>query len=148
MIIDQYIDHPQSDVRVTIEGHSFEARWESALAPKTCAAFQALLPYRQKIIHVRWSGEACWVPLGSFDLKVGLENPISRPNPGQLLFYPGGISETEILLAYGVVRFSSNAGELAGNPLLTITTDLDKLAQLGVDVLWNGSREILFESLR
>jgi len=34
----------------------FTARFESAAAPKTCAAFRALLPYRQRIIHVRWSG--------------------------------------------------------------------------------------------
>lgn len=33
-------------------------------APNTCAAFTALLPYRQRLIHARWSGEACWIPLG------------------------------------------------------------------------------------
>ena len=40
-----------------------------------------LLPYRQKLIHVRWSGEAVWVPLGGFELGVGfvLHPPVLRP---------------------------------------------------------------------
>ena len=37
----------------------FVARFEDADAPKTCAKFRQLLPYRERIIHVRWSGEAC-----------------------------------------------------------------------------------------
>ena len=43
----------------------FAARLEESAAPLTCAAFTRLLPYKQKIIHARWSGEACWIPLGS-----------------------------------------------------------------------------------
>ena len=83
--------------------------------------------------------------MGTFELGVGAENPISQPAPGQLLFYPGGVSETEILLPDGAARFNSVAGTLAGNRLLTIAEDLDRLAQLGKDILWNGSREIRFE---
>jgi Protein of unknown function (DUF3830) len=134
-------------VRVTIGQTQFRAHWERGLSPRTCAAFQSLLPYTQKVIHVRWSGEACWIPLGEFDLGVGPENPTARPAPGQLLFYPGGISETEILLPYGESRFSSVAGELAGNRLLTITEGLDRLALLGKQILWNGSQEIRFENI-
>jgi hypothetical protein len=132
-------------VRITIGSESFTARWESALSPQTCAAFRGLLPYTQKVIHARWSGEACWIPLGEFELGVTAENATSRPEPGQLLFYPSGISETEILLPYGATRFASVAGELAGNRLLTITEGLDRLARLGRDILWNGSRDIRFE---
>jgi hypothetical protein len=65
--------------------------------PETCEAFEALLPYRQKIIHVRWSGESCWIPLGDYDLGVGFEDATSVPQAGEILFYPGGYSETEIL---------------------------------------------------
>ena len=43
-------------------------------APHTRAAFTALLPYRQRLIHARWSGKACWVPLGDYQLGVGYEN--------------------------------------------------------------------------
>jgi hypothetical protein len=79
-----------------------------------------MLPYRERLIHVRWSGEACWIPLGGLDLGLGYENATSYPAPGQLLMHPGGISETEILLAYGSVRFGSKVGQLAGNHFLTI----------------------------
>jgi hypothetical protein len=47
-------------VRITVGTEQFTARWERDLSPNTCAAFEALLPFSQKIIHARWSGEACW----------------------------------------------------------------------------------------
>jgi len=135
-------------VEITIGGETFSARWEPKSSPRTCAAFRQLLPYSQKVIHARWSGEACWIPLGALDLAVGPEHPVSRPDAGQILFYPGGISETEILLPYGRARFSSVAGELAGNHFLTITDGLERLAAVGRDILWHGSRDIRFESTR
>jgi uncharacterized protein DUF3830 len=122
----------------------FTARFEDAAAPKTCAAFRALLPYRQRIIHVRWSGEACWIPLGDFNFDLGYENHTSYPAPGQILLYPGGISETEILLAYGAVQFASKVGVLAGNHFLTVEAGAENLAALGKKVLWEGAQEIVF----
>jgi hypothetical protein len=122
----------------------FTGRFEDAAAPKTCEAFRAVLPYRQRIIHVRWSGEACWIPLGDFDFGLGYENHTSYPAPGQILLYPGGISETEILLAYGAVQFASKMGQLAGNHFLTIESGLEDLARLGKKVLWEGAQEIVF----
>jgi hypothetical protein len=135
-----------NDIHVTITAGPFRftARFESAAAPKTCAAFRALLPYRQRIIHVRWSGEACWIPLGDLDLGLGYENHTSYPAPGQILLYPGGISETEILLGYGAVRFASKMGQLAGNHFLTIQAGAENLAALGEKVLWEGAQEIVF----
>jgi len=103
-----------SELRITAGPFTFGARFEDEAAPQTCARFRQLLPYRQRIIHVRWSGEACWIPLGDLDLGLGYENHTSFPAPGQILLYPGGISETEILLAYGGVRFASKVGQLAG----------------------------------
>lgn len=79
--------------------YTFKARFEEADAPKTVAKFRSLLPYKERIIHVRWSGEGCWIPLGDLDLGLGFENHTSHPAPGHFLLYPGGISETEILLA-------------------------------------------------
>ena len=35
------------------------------------------------------------------DFGVNYENHTSHPAPGQVILYPGGISETEILLVYG-----------------------------------------------
>ena len=133
-----------SKVEITIGDHRFDARFRYDLAPETCACFTSMLPWRQEIIHARWSGEACWIPLGSLDLNVGYESATSHPQPGDILFYPGGISEAEILLAYGGVSFASKAGQLAGNPFLAITGNLEKLARVGREILWSGSRSIQF----
>lgn len=135
-----------TDIIVTIGGDRFEAQFQDERAPETCARFRTLLPYGQKLIHVRWSGEGCWIPLGNLDLGLGFENATSYPCPGEFILYPGGISETEILVAYGSVRFASNAGQLTGNPFLRITDGLDRLTEIGREILWNGSREILFEA--
>ena len=132
-----------SDVRITVGPFTFGARWEAA-APRTVERFRALLPYRERIIHVRWSGEACWIPLGTLDLGLPFENATSYPAPGQILLHPGGVSETEILLAYGSVQFASKVGVLAGNHFLTITDGLDRLPDLGRTVLWQGAQEIVF----
>ena len=133
-------------LRITAGPFQFDARLESEAAPKTVAAFRSRLPFESKIVHVRWSGEGVWVPLGSLDFGVGYENHTSHPAPGHVLLYPGGISETEILLAYGGVAFSSKMGQLAGNHFITITSNLDKLAELGRLVLWEGAQPIRFEA--
>ncbi len=122
----------------------FEAVMEEADAPKTCAKFKTLLPYKERIIHVRWSGEGCWIPLGDLDLGLGYENHTSHPAPGQFILYPGGISETEILLAYGGVSFASKVGQLAGNHFLTITKGRENLEALGKMTLWQGAQDIVF----
>ena len=124
----------------------FQARFETELAPKTCAIFKRLLPYEQRVIHVRWSGEAVWIPLGETDMGVPAENQTSYPAPGQMILYPGGISETEILLAYGGVRFASKVGQLAGNHFITITSPLDDLAKLGKLTLWEGAQPVRIEA--
>jgi len=136
-----------AQLRITAGPFSFVARLEEALAPRTCARFTALLPYRQRIIHVRWSGEACWIPLGELELGLGYENHTSYPAPGQVLLYPGGISETEILLAYGAVQFASKVGVLAGNHFLTVVDGNENLAALGRKVLWEGAQEIEFTAV-
>ena len=123
----------------------FEAVMEEADAPKTCAKFRSLLPYKERIIHVRWSGEGCWIPLGDLDLGLGYENHTSHPAPGHFILYPGGISETEILLAYGGVHFASKVGQLAGNHFLTITKGRENLAALGKMTLWQGAQDIVFK---
>ena len=123
----------------------FDARFEREKAPQTCAAFAARLPFESKAVHVRWSGEAVWVPLGDLNFGVGYENHTSYPAPGQILLYPGGISETEILLGYGGVHFASKMGQLAGNHFITLTSNLDWLPELGRLALWEGAQTIRFE---
>ncbi len=124
--------------------YEFRARMEEERAPQTCAAFAKLLPFEQKVIHVRWSGDSTWIPLGDFDLGVGYENHTSHPAPGQILVYPGGISETEILFPYGATCFASKMGQLAGNHFATIVEGGERLQELGELVLWNGAQPISF----
>lgn len=123
----------------------FNAKLEVDAAPKTSAAFLRHVPFVGKLVHVRWSGEGAWVPLGDFDFGVGYENHTSYPAPGQLILYPGGISETEILLAYGGVHFASKMGQLAGNHFITLTSGLENLYPLGRKILWEGAQDIRIE---
>ena len=132
-------------VRVSAGGHVFRGHFETADAPKTCAAFIARMPFKSRVIHVRWSGEGVWMPLGDYDFGVGFENNTCYPSPGQVILYPGGVSETELLLAYGAVAFASKAGPLSGNHFITLTEGLENLRPLGKSVLWEGARDILFE---
>lgn len=138
-----------TDIIIDIGGELFRAEFEAKAAPKTVARFRELLPYRDRIIHVRWSGEACWIPMGERDLSIGFENATSYPAPGQVIVYPGNVtgeSETEILVAYGPCCFASKAGQLAGNHFLTIRDDLERLAKVGRSVLWDGAKPIEFRA--
>jgi hypothetical protein len=125
---------------------SFTARMETEQAPETCEKFEQLLPFKNKVIHSRWSGEAIWIPLGEFDLGVGFENHTSHPSRGDILFYPGGYSESEILFAYGSSCFASKMGQLAGNHFLTIIEGRENLDALGKLVLWEGAQDIIFKT--
>jgi hypothetical protein len=136
-----------SDIRIAAGPFIFAARFEREMAPQTCAWFERVLPYRERIIHVRWSGEACWIPLGALNPGIGYENATSYPAPGQILFYPAGVSETEILLAYGACHFASKAGQLAGNPFLTIVEGMENLRALGELTLWHGAQGIEFAAI-
>jgi hypothetical protein len=129
---------------IEIDGHTFEAVFEEKRSPKTCEAFRKVIPFESKVVHVRWSGEAVWIPLGDRDFGVEYEDATSYPLPGQVLLYPKGKSETEVLIAYGSVHFASKAGTLAGNHFATITSDLEKLREIGIATLWEGSKSIKF----
>jgi hypothetical protein len=135
-----------SRVRINAGGMQFVAQFNAA-APKTVAAFRATLPYHQKLIHVRWSGEGCWIPMGDFNLGVEHENHTSHLSIGDILYYPGGYSETEIILAYGSCSFSSKVGQLAGNHFLTIVEGKHQLPELGRKVLWEGAQDVSFEAV-
>ena len=131
---------------VTIQAgpYSFKARMERERAPLTCEKFLTLLPLENKVIHVRWSGEAVWIPLGEFDTGLGFENHTVHPSRGDILLYPGGYSEAEILFAYGSASFASKMGDLAGNHFLTVIEGQEKLHEFGTLVLWEGAQDIEF----
>ena len=136
-----------SELRITAGPFEFVARLEEEAAPQTCEAFGGLLPFENKLVQARWSGEAAWSPLGDLDLSLSFENHTSFPAPGEILLYPGGYSETEILFPYGGTRFASIVGQLAGNHFLTITEGREHLRELGRLVLWEGAQDIVFERI-
>lgn len=135
-----------SDVVISLGPHRLGARFETAGAPRTCAAFRALLPFVSQVIHVRWSGEAVWAPLGELSIGVAPEDATTYPQPGEVLWYPGGVSETELLIAYGRTHFASKAVSLAGNHFLTITEGLAQLPEIGAHVLWHGAWPLCIEA--
>ena len=131
-------------MKIIIDGFSFDAIFEEQASPKSCEAFCKVIPFESQVVHVRWSGEGMWIPLGDMDFDVTYEDATSYPLSGQILLYPKGKSETEILIAYGCVQFASKAGTLAGNHFATITSDLDKLREIGISTLWEGTKNIVF----
>lgn len=131
-------------LKISAGGFEFTARFEDE-APQTVGAFRGkMLPYEERIIHVRWSGEGCWIPMGDYELGVRPENATRYPSPGEIIFFPGGVSETEILIAYGYVAFASKAGALAGNHFATIVEGNENLRPLGMKCLWEGAQPISF----
>jgi hypothetical protein len=131
-------------LELTAGNVAFRARLENDIAPATVAAFRRMLPLESQIIHVRWSGEGGWIPMGDLELGIGPENATSYPSPGELILYPGGVSETELLIAYGYVAFASKAGPLAGNHFATIVEGRENLRELGRMMLWEGAQDIVF----
>ncbi len=119
-------------IRITVGDLEFRARFETDKAPATVAAFRELLPYEQKLIQARWSGESGWVPLGDFDLGVGVENATCYPSPGEILF------------PYGRTNFASTMGQLAGNHFLTIIEGHEQLPEVGRRIVWEGAQPIVF----
>jgi hypothetical protein len=132
-------------LQITVAGLDLTARLEEERSPQTVAAFQRLLPLDSQLIQARWSGQAAWIPFGDLDLEIGFEDPTSYPGPGELLIYPGGVSETEILFPYGQTCFASKAGQLAGNHFATVVDGREHLEEIGRRVLWEGAQGIRFE---
>ncbi|MGH7903772.1 MAG: DUF3830 family protein [Candidatus Dormibacteraceae bacterium] len=134
-------------IRIAAAGLTFAARLEEAAAPRTCAAVARLLPLEARLIQARWSGESAWLPLGELEIGVAWENATSHPAPGQILLYPGGYSETEILFPYGATCFASKVGQLAGNHFATVVEGAEQLSELGRRVLWEGAQPIRLEAI-
>jgi hypothetical protein len=140
-----------SDARtltITLGTETFAARLRRDLAPRSCDCLMALLPYSGKVIHARWSGEAVWSPLAGAwpaDLMLPRENPNRHPAPGEILLFAGEQSEPELLIVYGTSRFACKAGPLEGNPVLTLEDRLDRLTQLGHQILWDGAMTLRIE---
>lgn len=132
-------------LRISIGALTFSAEFETKRAPKTVAAMRVILPVVGNILQARWSGESAWVPMGDMRTGIDFENHTTYPAPGELLVYPGGISEMEILVPYGATRFASRVGDLAGNHFATIAATREEMAEIGRLVTWNGVQTFRME---
>ena len=63
-----------TEITITAGPYVFGARLETEAAPLTCKAFAAVMPFESQLVHVRWSGEGVWVPLGDRDFGIGYGN--------------------------------------------------------------------------
>jgi hypothetical protein len=135
------------NVNITAGPFTFEGSFESVDAPRTCESFEGLLPFKSRVIHARWSREAVWIPFGDLDSGLPLENHTAHPSRGDLLFYPGGVSETEILFTYGSSSFAARTGTLAASQFLTLTSGREQLNDFGNFVLWEGAQQIEFAAM-
>jgi hypothetical protein len=136
-------DQPAAGHRLRLVSNDLEFFAETRPeAPRSVEAFLDLLPWETQLVHVRWSGEGVWVPLGERDFDLPWENATRYPAPGDMLFYPGGYSETEILLAYGPCSFASKLGPIAGNHFMSLVAGLEQLPELGRRCLWQGAQPL------
>ena len=132
-------------IKIVVDSFVFVGKLLLESAPETSAEFLKLLPLKRTLLQARWSGEPAWIPLDTPDFKFPFENVKNKPMPGELLFYPGGLSEPEILFPYGQTVFASKFGEHTANHFLTLIEGQENLQELGHTVLWKGARNINFE---
>lgn len=133
-------------VTITTELGSLRARLDHARAPRTVAAFLALLPLKGQLLHARWSGEGIWIPLPDEIFELPAENITSEPLPGQVLLYPGPPGEAEIFIAYGRCRFQQETQALDAHLFMEVTDGLPILKRLGDQTLWQGAQPVQVRS--
>ena len=132
-------------LKITIGELVFKAEMHTDKAPETCKMLVEKMPITGKAIQARWSGEAAWVEMNPYEIEAPQENATSYPGPGQLLYYPGGVSEKEILIPYGSAIFASKFGLLPGNHFATIVDGIELLEEMGEKVFREGAQEIRIE---
>ena len=134
-------------IRITIGKIEFIAKMHLDRAPETCRLLLEKMPITGKVIQARWSGEAAWLQMDPYGIEAPQENATSYPGPGQILYYPGGVSEKEILIPYGSACFASKFGLLPGNHFATVIEGNQLLEIMGEKVLWGGAQSIRIEKV-
>jgi hypothetical protein len=132
-------------ISITIGEHKIKARLHTDKAPETCRLLAESMPITGNLIQARWSGEAAWLQMDAYGAEAPQENATSYPGPGQLLYYPGGVSEKEILIPYGSACFAIKFGLLPGNHFATVIDGFNLLEEIGQKVLWGGAQPIRIE---
>ena len=134
-------------IKITIGKIEFIAKMHLDRAPETCRLLLEEIPITGKVIQARWSGEAAWLQMDPYGIEAPQENATSYPGPGQILYYPGGVSEKEILIPYGSACFASKFGLLPGNHFATVIEGNELLEIMGEKVLWGGAQSVRIEKV-
>lgn len=136
-------------IKMTSNKFTFIARLEEEKSPKTCEWFLSMLPYTDRMIHVSWSGNACFIRLQDKAYSVPYESPIRIPSKGELILYPGNEPRLqmggELFMAWGQASIATANGNLSGNHFLTIIEGNENIEEYGRLVHTGGAQEITFE---
>ena len=100
------------------------------LAPQTVAAFKAILPLEDRIIHCRWSGESNWIPWGDRDLGIGPENATSYPH-GRARALPRRRERDGAALPLRLLPLQEQGRRAVGEPLRDARRGAEQLEELG-----------------
>ena len=132
---------------ITAGGFTFVARLEEEDAPETVAAFRRLLPLESRIIHVRWSGEAGWIPFGDLDLGLGPENATCYPTRARSSSTRAASRRRRSCSPTATSTSPRRPASSPGNHFATIVEGTENLRALGKSFLWEGAQEIVFTEL-
>ncbi|AGB38884.1 DUF3830 family protein [Natronococcus occultus] len=132
-----------TQLTIDVADYAFEADVFEEKAPESVEAMREFLPLESTLMHVRYSGIATWINIDEIELpNLPRENHTAYPSRGDVLLYPGYRNEQEILVACGPTRFSSPAGELAGNHVATIDASAETLKELEERTLHEGAFDV------
>ena len=104
-------------LEIVAAGMRFVARWEDELAPQTVAAFKAILPLDDRIIHCRWSGESNWIPWGDRDFGHRPRERDVLPAPGRARALPRRPERDRAALPVRLLLVRVEGGPAVGEPL-------------------------------
>ena len=136
-------------VRIISKEFSFIAIVEEEKSPLTSKWLLGLLPWEAEMLHVSWSGSACFVQLEDLAHDLPFESPIRIPSKGEIIVYPGNIPNLqmggEFFLSWGPCSIATQLGHLMGNHVLTIVEGKENLEAFGRRVHYEGIQPIRVE---
>ena len=138
-------------VKLTSGDFTFIARLEEEKSPETCKWLLSKLPWKIDMVHVSWSGNACFAILEDQAHSVPFEEPIRIPSKGEIIVYPGNLPNIqmsgEFFMAWGTCSIACQNGNLMGNLVLTIIEGNEKLEEYGTLVHFSGAQPMVVELL-
>jgi len=67
---------------ITIGEYKIKAKLHVKKAQETCRLLTDAVPIIGNLIQARWSGEAAWLQMDTYEIEAPQENATSYPGPG------------------------------------------------------------------